>query len=180
MPDELSELQENAEHGAHERSLAPVTVTMAILAVLVASVSLLGHRAHTEEILLQTKSTDHWAYYQAKDIRRRSYEVFLDQLSVFTLQNADQGEKLKQKYEKEVDRYRDEQKEIEAEARKEEDEVKVQEHRADRFDLGEVLLEAALVICSITLLTHKRMYWGLGMLLGLLGVAVGVAGLFIH
>jgi len=180
MPDELSELQENAEHAAHERSLAPVTVTMAVLAVLVASVSLLGHRAHTEEILLQTKSTDQWAYYQAKDIRRRSYETFLDQLSVFTLQSADQAEKLKEKYQKEVDRYRDEQKDIQAEAKRAEDEVGIQEKRADRFDLGEVLLEAALVICSITLLTRKKMYWGLGLILGIVGVVIGVAGLFIH
>ena len=36
MADELQELQENAEHGAHEPSLAPVTLTMAIFAVLVA------------------------------------------------------------------------------------------------------------------------------------------------
>jgi hypothetical protein len=48
MADEIQELRENAEHGAEEPSLAPVTVTMAVLAVLVASVSLLGHRAHTE------------------------------------------------------------------------------------------------------------------------------------
>ena len=58
MADEIQELRENAEHGAEEPSLAPVTVTMAVLAVLVASVSLLGHRAHTEEILHQTKATD--------------------------------------------------------------------------------------------------------------------------
>ncbi len=180
MPDELNELQENAEHGARERSLAPVTITMAVLAVLVASISLLGHRAHTEEIILQTKSTDHWAYYQAKDIRRRSYETFLDQLTVFTLQNADQADKLKQKYEKEVERYGGELKEIEADARKDENEFSVQEHRADRFDLGEVLLEAALVICSITLLTRKRLYWLFGTLLGLAGVAVGVTGFFIR
>jgi hypothetical protein len=33
MPDELSELQENAEHGRENPSLAPISVTMAILAV---------------------------------------------------------------------------------------------------------------------------------------------------
>ena len=44
MPEEISELQEHAEHGAEDHSLAPVTITMAILAVLVAAVSLLGHR----------------------------------------------------------------------------------------------------------------------------------------
>ena len=56
--EELNELQEHAEHARHNPSLAPVTLTMAILAVLVAALSLLGHRAHTEQLLLQTKATD--------------------------------------------------------------------------------------------------------------------------
>ena len=90
MSEEIHELQENAEHGAHEPSLAPVTLTMAIFAVLVATVSLLGHRADTEQLLLQTKATDQWAYYQAKDIRRHSYEVFLDEMSLMTPPSAAQ------------------------------------------------------------------------------------------
>ncbi|HXX20080.1 MAG TPA: DUF4337 domain-containing protein [Candidatus Acidoferrum sp.] len=180
MADEIQELQEQAEEGSHHPSLAPVTVTMAILAVLVAAVSLLGHRAHTEELLLQTKSTDQWAYYQAKDIRRHTYELFLDETSVFSLQNSEQVDKLKEKYAKEVERYRDEMKDIEAEAKKAEDEVRVQQRRADRFDLGEVMLEAALVICSITLLTRKRIFWGMGLVLGLAGLAIGAAGLLIR
>jgi Domain of unknown function (DUF4337) len=180
MPDELQELHEQAEEGARHSSLAPVTVTMAILAVLVAAISLLGHRAHTEELLLQTKATDQWAYYQAKDIRRHTNELFLDEISMLAAQNSDQAEKLKAKYQKEVDRYAGEQKEIEAEAMQAEAEVKTERRRADRFDLGEVLLEAALVICSITLLTRKRAFWILGTALGLSGVAIGAAGLFIH
>jgi hypothetical protein len=47
--DELQELQEHAEHAQHNPSLAPVSLSMAILAVLLAAASLLGHRAHTEE-----------------------------------------------------------------------------------------------------------------------------------
>ncbi len=180
MADELAELQEHAEQGAHQRSLAPVTVTMAVLAVLVAAVSLLGHRAHTEEIISQTKATDQWAYYQAKEIRRRSYEVLLDQLTVFSLQNTDAVDKLKDKYSRELDRYRGDEKDIEGEARKAEQDVAVQERRADRFDLGEVMLEAALVISSITLLTRKRIYWAAGVILGVLGLAIGGAGFLIH
>jgi len=180
MPDEISELREHAEEGAHHANLAPVTMTMAILAVLVAAVSLLGHRAHTEELLSQTRATDQWAYYEAKDIRRHTYELFMDETSVFALQNSDQIEKQKEKYSKEIERYRDEQKDIEAEARKGEDEVKLQQRRANRFDLGEVLLEAALVICSITLLTQKRFFWILGSALGICGLAVGAAGFLIR
>src|SRR5271163_4658 len=161
MAEEIQELHEQAEAGAHH-SMAPVTMTMAILAVLVAAVTLLGHRAHTEEILSQTKATDQWAYYQAKDIRLRSYELFLDETSIFTVQTSDQVAKLKEKYGKEVERYEEQQKDIEAEAKKAEDEVAMNQRRANRFDLGEVLLEAALVICSITLLTRKRLFWGMG------------------
>ena len=51
--DELQELHEHAEHAHHNPSLAPVSLTMAVLAVLVAVASLLGHRAHTEEVILE-------------------------------------------------------------------------------------------------------------------------------
>jgi hypothetical protein len=180
MPEELHELQEHAEHGAHEPSLAPVTLTMAIFAVLVAAVSLLGHRADTEQLLLQTKATDQWAYYQAKDIRRHSYEVFLDEMSIMTPQNALLAAKIKDKYSQEVARYAKEQGEIEAEAKAAEQEVAIQQRRADRFDLGEVMLEGGLVICSITLMTRKRIFWQSGTLLGLAGLGIAAAGFVIH
>jgi hypothetical protein len=180
MPDEIQELQENAEHGAHEKTLAPVTITMAVFAVFVAMVSLLGHRADTEALLNQTKSTDQWAYYQAKDTRLHAYEIFLDQLTVGSASNAEQAAQLKEKYKKDIERYTDQEKEIEAGAQEAETDVKTNLRRADRFDLGEVMLEAALVICSITLLTRKRVFWALGLILGCAGVALGVAGLLIR
>jgi hypothetical protein len=180
MPEEINELQEQAEHGAHDRSLAKVTITMAILAVLVAAVSLLGHRAHTEEILNQTRASDQWAYFQAKAIRHHNYEQFLDELAVLPAKSADDTEKLRAKYEKEIDRYKDQEKEIQNEATGLENEVKIEERRADRFDLGEVILEAALVITSITILTKNKAFWGLGMILAAAGVVVALLGMLIH
>jgi len=180
MPEEINELQEHAEHGAHDHSLAPVTITMAILAVLVAAVSLLGHRAHTEEILNQTKASDQWAYFQAKSIRHHNYEQLLDELAVLPVKNADDTEKMRAKYEKEIDRYKDEEKEIQNEATSLENEVKIEERRADRFDLGEVILEAALVITSITILTKKKAFWLVGMALAAAGVVVALLGTMIH
>jgi hypothetical protein len=180
MAEDIRELEENAEHGAHEPSLAPVTMTMAVFAVLVAATGLMGHRSHTEELLLQTKATDQWAYYQAKDIRRRNYELFIDELSVFTLQNSDKIDKIKEKYSKEIERYRDQEKDIQAEARSAENEVAVNQRRANRFDLGEVMLEAALVICSITLLTRKKAFWVFGLALGTVGFVIAATGLLIH
>ena len=180
MADELQEMHEHAHEAQHDSSLAPVTITMAILAVVVAAVSLLGHRAHTEELLLQNKSTDQWAYYQAKNIRRHNYELFLDLLSISEPKNTELADKIKQKYIREIERYSGEQKEIEAEAKNLEQEVNLAQRKGDRFDLGEVFLECALVICSITLLTKRRIYWVGGLLLGLAGVGFALTGFFVH
>ncbi len=169
MAEDLHEIHEHAEEAHHDPSLAPVTITMAILAVLVAAVGLLGHRAHTEELLLQTKVSNEWASYQAKNIRRHSYELFLDLLTVSEVRDSQNAAKIREKYTREVSRYRDEQKELETEARNLEKEVEHERARADRFDLGDVCLDAALVICSITLLTRRRLFWVVGSFLARCG-----------
>ena len=129
--EEVHEMHEQAEHGAHDPSLLPVTFTMAVLAVVLAATSLPGHRTHTEELLLQNKATDQWAYYQVKNIRRHTYELFLDLLSVSAVKDTEQANKAKEKYTKEVERYRDEQNEIESEARNLENEVHLERRRAN-------------------------------------------------
>lgn len=170
MTEELQELHEHAEHAREHPDLAPVTITMAILAVLVATVSLLGHRAHTEEVILQNKVTDQWSYYQAKNIRRHTDELFADLTSVVATKDEEGLAKLKEKYHAEADRYKDEQKELDAKARELEQETGLTGRKADRFDLGEVFLEIALVITSITLLSGRRIFWHLGLLLAAGGV----------
>ncbi len=178
--EELHEMEEDAEHSAHDPSLLPVTFTMAVLAVVLAATTLLGHRAHTEELLLQSKATDQWAYYQAKNIREHTYELFLDLLSVSAVKDPAQAEKVKAKYTQEVARYKEELKEIETEARSFESEVALQQRRANRFDLGEVCLDAAIVIASLTLLTKRRQFWQLGILMGVAGLGITLSGLLIR
>jgi hypothetical protein len=180
MPDELSELQENAEHGRENPSLAPISVTMAILAVCVAVISLLGHRSHTEELLMQNRATDQWAYYQAKNIRRHNYEMSLDLLSLIEFKDKEQAGKIREKYQKEADRYTKEQAEIEEQAKDFEGESARAQRKADRFDLGEVFLEIALVISSLALLSRKRFYWFLGIISGVTGLGIAVTGMLMH
>jgi hypothetical protein len=180
MSEELTELQEHAEHAKHNPSLAPISVTMAVLAVLVAVVTLLGHRAHTEEVVLQAKSSDQWAYYQAKNIRRHTDELFVDLTSVEATSDAATLGKLREKYSGEATRYKDEQKEIEDKAREMEAEVSHERNRADRFDLAEVFLEVGLVITSITLLSGRKIFWHFGMFLGVAGIVVAGTAFFVH
>lgn len=68
------ELKESAEH-AHLKGEKEVGLTMAIVAVVLAIATLLSHRAHTEEILLQGKASDKWNQYQAKHIRAYEFAI---------------------------------------------------------------------------------------------------------
>ena len=180
MSEELNELKEHAEHAKHDPTLAPVSVTMAVLAVLVAVVSLLGHRAHTEEIVLQSKATDQWAFYQAKNMRRHLDDLFTDLTAVQATNDAAALEKLRGKYSEEASRYKDDQNELQSEARSLEAEVLTEMRRGDRYDLAEVFLEVGLVITSITLLSGRRLFWILGMLLGVIGLVVAATGFLVH
>ncbi len=178
--EEVHELQEHAEHARHDPSLAPISLTMAILAVVVATVSLLGHRAHTEEVVLQNKVSDQWAFYQAKNIRRHTDELFADIASTVATKDEAQTNKLRDKYSDEAGRYRDEQKDLDAEARKLEQETAHERRRGDRYDLAEVFLEIALVVTSITLLSGRRIFWHFGIILGIVGITVAATGAVIH
>src|SRR5260370_41169453 len=176
MTEELTELHEHAEHAREHPDLAPVTLTMAVLAVLVATVSLLGHRAHTEEVILQNKVTDKWGCYQAKNIRRHTDEWFADLTTVVASKDAEAVAKLHERYRAEADRYKDEQKELDTKARELEKEGELTRRKADRFDLSEVFLEIALVVSSITLLSGHRMVWHFGLFMVAPGLLVSASG----
>ena len=81
------ELKEGAEH-AHERGEKGIGLTMAIVAVLLAIATLLGHRAHTEEGLLQGKIVDQWNFYQAKHSRAHEYGAFAELAALSASPNA--------------------------------------------------------------------------------------------
>jgi hypothetical protein len=66
------ELKEGAEH-AHQSGEKGIGLTMTIVAVLLAVATLMGHRAHTEEGLMQGKIVDEWNFYQAKHGRAHEY-----------------------------------------------------------------------------------------------------------
>lgn len=170
--EELQELQEAADRAKESSALAPVSLTMAILAVLVATVTLLGHRAHTEEILLQNKTTDQWSYYQAKNLRRNNLEALDGVLTALENKNSERAEQVQKHFEQDIERYREEQKDIEKEARALQAELEHQTRRADRFDLAEVMLEIGLVITSITLLTGRRAFWFTGMIFAAAGMVI--------
>jgi hypothetical protein len=160
---EVHELREHAEHGAQEETMRPVAFTMAVLAVLVAITTVLGHRTHTEAVLDQNRATDQWNEYQAKKIRSYNTSLSSDLLSVLTLADKDKEEKIAKLYADHQAKWNDDLKEAQEKAEAMEKKVEEAEARAARFDLAEALLEIGLVITSVTLLTKARIYWFLGL-----------------
>ncbi len=166
--DELQDLEEHAAHAHVDRSLAPVSLTMAVLAVLVAVATLLGHRAHTEEVVLQARASDQWSYYQAKNIREHQDELFVASKA----NGASDSDR--EKYAQEAERYKHEKDDVQKEARELERQDAMERRRADRYDLAEVFLEIGLVITSITLLSGRRIFWHLGLGFSAIGIVIAV------
>ena len=176
---EAHELQEHAEHGSHESALRPVAFTMAVLAVLVAICTVLGHRTHTGAVLDQNKATDQWNFYQAHKIRANETELTADLMGVVTLADKNAAGKIEQAYAEHEKKWADELKDEQEKAEAQETKVEQAEARGNRFDLAEVLLEIGLVITSVTLLTRSRIYWYLGLVFSVLGVASEVSAFFL-
>jgi hypothetical protein len=172
--DELQELEEHAAHAHANPSLAPVSLTMAVLAVLVAVAALLGHRAHTEEVVLQAKASDQWSYYQAKNIREHQDDLFV------ASKGNGASDADRQKYVQEAERYKHERDDIQKEAQNLEREEAIERRRADRYDVAEVFLEIGLVITSITLLSGRRIFWYLGIVSAVVGVVIAVIAAVLH
>jgi len=175
--EDVQEMHERAEDAHRNPSLLPVSFTMSVLAVLVAVVTLLGHRAHTHEVVAQIKATDTWSEYQAVNTRRHSYEVFGDFMETLPTKDEAQAQKARDRFRQQAALYDKRRQELRTQAEELEADVRQEERRANRFDFGEALLEVALVITSITLLTRRRAFWYFGSVIAIAGIVVAATGI---
>ncbi len=175
---EVHEFVENLEKGAEARQYA-VSFSISVLAVLVALTTVLSHRAHTEAVLQQARATDEWNLYQAKKIRQSNITTTSDLLQVLAPGSSTAAAKLDD-YRKHTAKWDDDLKESEGRARDLEKDVEAAEHRASRYDSGEALLQIAVVLASVTLLTRQQIYWLGALLIGACGLLFGVMGLLVR
>ena len=112
------------------------------MAVLLAIVTILSHRAHTDAVVFKTEANDKWAFYQAKSLKSHALGIGRDLLRAMDVKNEASLATLRH-YEGERNRYEKESEQIKQEAEISERESKLVEGRALRYDLGEGLLEIA-------------------------------------
>jgi hypothetical protein len=180
---EASEVQEFAnqmkESGEGGESLRRISLGISILAVLVAMVTVLGHRSHTEAVLMQSRAGDQWNEYQAKKIRMDNLSVDVDLLVLQPSNDASAAAAKTKEYQAHIDKWKTELAEEQEKARDFEREVKHAESQASHYDLGEALLQISVVLCSITLFTRNRAYFLLGLTIGVAGIVVAASALFV-
>jgi hypothetical protein len=164
------EVEEHIEH-AHNPFDKLVAGCMAFIAAGLAVVSVFGQHFNTDKLLTQQKASDQWAYYQAKDIRLYNAQLGND---IFTQMKADPG--VTKKYLGDVNRYKRDKADIQEKARDFEKERDTMGNEADSFHVGEVFLEVAIVLSSLSILTKRRplFYGGLGS--AFVGVIIAVGG----
>lgn len=171
----MSVEQELEEHSHHAREPFDkrVAASMALIAALLAIVSVFGHILTTEELLHQQKASDQWAYSQAKDIRHYVAQVAHDVLQ------GSQRTEFADKYGLDDKRYKQDTATIQEKAREFENESERAGHRAFRMHIGEVFLEIAIVLSSLAILTKRNFMWLVALISAAIGSITALTALFV-
>jgi hypothetical protein len=152
-----------------------IGILASVLAVMLAIVSIVSHRAHTDAVLFKSTANDKWSYYQSKRIKFHSLELGVDLMNAIPNANA-QTAKVLERYEKEEKRYTKESSEAQEDARKTDELAEHVEHQALRFDFGEGLLEIGLVLTSLYFIARSKLFPVVGLISALLGIAAAISG----
>ena len=161
-----------------------VALTTAIFAVILAITSLGGNNAMKEMLLAQQQASDQWAFYQAKVVREHLYRIQKLRLKVDLLERGssmkpearEKLESMLKNMAEEETRYGTEKKEIEKEAKKLEHERDVNRSKDPYFDYGEVLLQIAIVMASISIISGSRPIFYFALVGAILGTLFSLNG----
>jgi hypothetical protein len=189
----MSEIHETIEK-AHEGALVEgfnrrIALVIAVLALFLSFSETLGKSAQTEAIDANVKSSDTWAFFQAKDIRRTVVNAAADQTTLLTTSVSEPATKAA--IEKQVETWRQSaaryesdpktgegRKELAVRARAEEDKRDLALARYHHYELASAAFQIGIVLASATVITGMvPLAWFAG-LLGVVGVVLTLFGLF--
>jgi hypothetical protein len=167
-------------HHESEHKIDPegqrVGVLAAILAVMLALVTIASHRTHTAAIIEKASANDQWQHYQSSRLKFHSLELG----ESLVKQLAPKGEASAaalEDYTRQKKKYEEQGKEIQEQARTADEGAEAAERRAMRYDFGEGLLEIGLVLSSLYFISRKKMFPVIGIVAGLTGAVLAVTGL---
>ena len=177
-PTEVGEFTEKMKE-AREQNLTRVSLIISVLAVMVAMVTVMGHRTHTEAVLTQARESDRWSEYETRKSRMQETQLAIDALSLQPARDDAAVQAKLKEYGANLNKWKPELDEDASAAKDFEKEVNHAERAASRWDLSEALLEISVVLSSITLLTRHKRYAVVGAIIGAAGAIIGASALLL-
>ncbi len=166
-------------HHESEHSKDPlgqkVGILAAFLAVALAILSIVSHRTHTEAIMKKSAANDAWAHYQSTRVKYHNLELGENLLGVFGAK-GEAADKALASYAAQKKDYEARSKAIQSEAEASDRAAEAAERRGLRYDIGEGLLEIALVLSSLYFISRKRLFPVIGVIAGLAGALIALTG----
>jgi len=153
-----------------------VGVQASIVAMVLAIVTILSHRAHTDAVLLNAAANDNWKRYQSTRVKLHSTEVGED--LVASLAANPRSQALLKQYTDDKANYEKQSEELQNHAKETEERGELVERRALRYDFGEGLLEIGLVLSSLYFIARRKLFPTVGLIAGITGALAALAGLF--
>jgi len=161
-----------------------VALCTALFAVMLAITSLGGNNAAKDMMLSQQQASNQWAFYQSKVMREHLYRVEQQKAAALLAERGasmnpqarEQYERNRQSYAAEEKRYASEKLAIEQNAKKLEIQRDIGVAKDPYFDYAEALLQIAIVMASISILSGSRPVFGLSILCAILGALFSLNG----
>jgi hypothetical protein len=174
----MSELPEQEHVHASDPEGRRVGIVAALLAVVLAIVTIASHRTHTRAIMDKSSANDNWTYYQATRIKFHSVELGLNLLNALGTP-SEATEKARKEYESQHKKYESQSEEMQKKAETADHSAELDEDRALRYDLGEGLLEIGLVLTSLYFTSRKLMFPAMGGMAAFAGTVIAITGTLI-
>jgi hypothetical protein len=184
------ESMEHAEHAEHASSEnRKIALLIAVIALFLALSETLGKGAQTEAISKNVESSNLWAFFQAKSIRRTVVQTASDEakLSLGTVSDAAAKAALQKQiddWQKTAARYRSEpetgegQDQLSERAKHAEEERDLATAKYHHFELASAAFQIGIVLASATIITGIAALAWIAGLLTLAGVAFTAFGIF--
>lgn len=160
-----------------------VALTVAVYAVALAVTSLGGNDAAEEMVMAQQQASNNWAYYQAKVIRetqcrlqRKHVEYELAVLGDGSPAARLKLEELHKYLADEEKRYGGDKEQIKEKAESHENERDHNQKKDPYFDYAEVLLQIAIVLASVAMLSGVRLVYHFSLALAAVGALFAFNG----
>ncbi len=171
----MAELEVHTEHESADPFGKKIGILASVIAVFLAVVTIVSHRAHTDAVLMKSEANDKWSYYQSKRIKFHNLELGEDLVNVLGAKGPE-AQKMLDKYAADKKRYAHDSDVAQEDAKKQDEEAAQVEKRALRYDFGEGLLEIGLVLTSLYFISRSKLFPAMGGISAVAGLAIAASG----